>query len=333
MSATENFRPKKRVTDFFQTVNGMKRSNIHILVCNDDGIDAPGIFALVQEMKKIGTVTVVAPDNQQSAVGHAITMNHPLRVSKFSIGKKFFGYAINGTPADCVKIAVRTLLKKRPDILVSGINHGSNTSINIIYSGTVSAATEGTILGIPSIAFSLTTYERPDFRFAAKFARKLATVVLRNGLTPGTLLNVNVPAVSEKEISGIRDNTSGKNAVGRYVRCTEGSCKQKILLADRKIGNHRYCKRHRPNCRDEQLCFRHSHSIRSHRLHDASEITSMEITIITSLNAHSFCPQQKIYNNPGQNHKLNCFRGLQVPFFCTIPNVRHHPHRSSQRDK
>ena len=188
----------------------MKKSNIHILVCNDDGIDAPGIFALVQEMKKIGTVTVVAPEDQQSAVGHAITMNHPLRVSKFNIGKNFFGYAINGTPADCVKIAVRTILKQRPDILVSGINHGSNTSINIIYSGTVSAATEGTILGIPSIAFSLTTYERPDFRFAAKFARKLATVILRNGLPPGTLLNVNIPAVAEKEISGIRVTRQGK---------------------------------------------------------------------------------------------------------------------------
>jgi 5'-nucleotidase len=181
-----------------------------ILVSNDDGIDAPGIYALVHELKKMGEVTVVAPDKQQSAVGHAITMNYPLRVTQFSKNGSFFGLAVEGTPADCVKLAVHTLLPRRPDILVSGINHGSNTAINIIYSGTVSAATEGTVLGIPSIAMSLTTYDKPDFRYAAKFARKLASFILKKGMPKGTLLNVNIPSVKEKEIRGIKVTRQGK---------------------------------------------------------------------------------------------------------------------------
>ncbi|HAL55834.1 MAG TPA: 5'/3'-nucleotidase SurE, partial [Bacteroidetes bacterium] len=118
----------------------MKRP-LSILVSNDDGIDAPGIAALVKELRKIGTVTVVAPDRQQSAVGHAITMNFPLRVKEFKKENVLFGYAVEGTPADCVKLAVRALLKTKPDLLVSGVNHGANTAISIIYSGTVSAAT------------------------------------------------------------------------------------------------------------------------------------------------------------------------------------------------
>lgn len=175
----------------------------NILVSNDDGIDAPGIWALVQELKKIAPVIVVAPDKQQSAVGHAITMNYPLRAIPFRKNNEFFGYAVEGTPADAVKLGVRFLLKEPPDMIISGINHGSNTAINIIYSGTVSAATEGTILGIPSIAVSLTTYDEPDFSYAAKFAARLALLVAERGLPEGTLLNVNVPAVSENQIKGV----------------------------------------------------------------------------------------------------------------------------------
>lgn len=161
-------------------------------------------------MKKIGDVTVVAPDKQMSAVGHAITMNYPLRVSKFVKNGSFFGYAVEGTPADCVKLAIRSLLDAEPDIVVSGINQGSNTAINIIYSGTVSAATEGTVLGIPSIAVSLTTWTDPDFTYAARFARKLAKFVAQKGLPDATLLNVNVPAVKEKDILGVRVTRQGK---------------------------------------------------------------------------------------------------------------------------
>jgi 5'-nucleotidase len=181
-----------------------------ILVCNDDGIDAPGIYVLVQELKKIGRITVVAPDEQQSAVGHAITMNYPLRVGEFRKNGKFFGYAVQGTPADCVKLAVRALLKRQPDLLISGINHGANTAISIIYSGTVSAATEGTILGIPSIAVSLTTYGRADFSYPAKVARRLALLVLKKGLPQRTLLNVNIPPLKPTDIRGVLVTRQGK---------------------------------------------------------------------------------------------------------------------------
>ncbi len=196
---------KKKVIEY------MAKKNYLILVSNDDGIDAPGIAALVKELKKIGNIVVVAPDKQQSAVGHAITMNYPLRVKEYYKNGKVFGYAVQGTPADCVKIAVRALLKKTPDIVVSGINHGSNTAISVIYSGTVSAATEGTVLGIPSIAVSLTTYKpAPDFSYAAQFARKLSLMVLRKGLPKGTLLNVNVPAVPKNKIKGVMVTQQGK---------------------------------------------------------------------------------------------------------------------------
>ncbi len=184
----------------------------HVLISNDDGIDAPGIYALALEMKKIARVTIVAPDRQQSAVGHAITMNYPLRAIPFRKNGEFFGYAVDGTPADAVKLGVRFLLKEKPDLLMSGINHGSNTAINILYSGTVSAATEGTVLGIPSIAVSLTTHDQADFSYAAKFAARLASRVVEEGLPQGTLLNVNVPAVPEDRIGGVRVTRQGSSS-------------------------------------------------------------------------------------------------------------------------
>src|SRR5690606_6603374 len=183
-----------------------------ILVSNDDGIESEGIKALMNEMRKIGEVIVVAPNSQQSAVGHAVTVANPIRVYKNLLDKDFYGYAVDGTPADSVKLAVRTLLKGRKiDLLVSGINHGSNTAINIIYSGTVSAATEGTILGIPSIAFSLTSYTSNDFGPSANFAGKLAKIILKKGLPKGTLLNVNVPALPASKIKGAIVTKQGKS--------------------------------------------------------------------------------------------------------------------------
>lgn len=180
-----------------------KQKPITILLTNDDGINAPGLYALFKEMKKFGKAYIVAPDSEKSAVGHAITLSDPLRVQNFYKNDEFFGYAVNGTPADCVKIAYWAL-EIKPDILISGINLGSNTGINIIYSGTVSAATEGMFLNIPSFAISLTTFTKPNFEIAAKFAGELSQIVLKNGLPRGTLLNVNVPAVkSEDEINGV----------------------------------------------------------------------------------------------------------------------------------
>jgi 5'-nucleotidase len=139
-------------------------------------------------------------------------MNYPLRAIPFRKNGEFFGYAVDGTPADAVKLGVRFLLKQKPDLLMSGINHGSNTAINILYSGTVSAATEGTVLGIPSIAVSLTTHDQADFSYAAKFAARLAERVVAEGLPQGTLLNVNVPAVPEEKISGVRVTRQGSSS-------------------------------------------------------------------------------------------------------------------------
>jgi len=189
----------------------MTSGKIRILISNDDGIYSPGIYALYRELKKIGDVFVVAPDSEKSAVGHAITLSNPLRVFPFKRNGKFFGHAVTGTPADCVKIAHWAILKgQKIDLLVSGINHGSNTGINVIYSGTASAATEGTILGIPSFAISVATYDPVDFTVAARFARKLARKLLKKGLPPETFLNVNVPPIPESEIRGVEITRQGK---------------------------------------------------------------------------------------------------------------------------
>lgn len=187
-----------------------------ILVSNDDGIYSEGIMALRESMMELGDVFVYAPHKQQSAVGHAITTHLPLRVNPYYMNGEFFGYAVTGTPADCVKLAVTTHMKERPDLIVSGINHGSNAAINVIYSGTVSAATEGTILGIPSIAFSLTTYVDFDFSYAKKVAKSIAEAVLQNGLPSGVLLNVNIPPVPEEQIKGIKITKQGRSRWNDY---------------------------------------------------------------------------------------------------------------------
>lgn len=189
-----------------------------ILVTNDDGIYAPGIFALRNVMREIGEAYVVAPDYERSAVGHAITLSDPLRVVEVERNGEFFGWAVNGTPADCVKLAAKAILDFKPDLVVSGINQGPNTAINVIYSGTVSAATEGTIMDIPSIAFSVTSFRKIDFSFASVMAKKIAALVLRHGLPKGTLLNVNIPALPKEEIRGIKITRQGK---GRYEEAFE----------------------------------------------------------------------------------------------------------------
>jgi 5'-nucleotidase len=157
---------------------------------------------------------VVAPETEQSAVGHAITLTDPLRVKSINRNGAFFGYAVKGTPADCVKLAINELMNPPPDLVVSGINLGANVGINVIYSGTVSAATEGTILGVPAIAVSINTFRDPDFGPAARFARLLVRQVKEHGLPPHTSLNVNVPAISESKIRGVRVTRQG---VTRFV--------------------------------------------------------------------------------------------------------------------
>src|SRR5690606_23827822 len=163
---------------------------------NDDGIDARGVAALATAMIPLGDVYVVAPAEEQSAVGHAISMRTPVRARPWplDIPGLQFAYAVGGTPADCVKIAVDKLVPRKPDLVVSGINHGDNTAVNVLYSGTVSAATEASILGLPAIAFSLCGYQAgADFRPSATAAFSIARAVLCSGLPAGVLLNVNVP--------------------------------------------------------------------------------------------------------------------------------------------
>jgi 5'-nucleotidase len=184
---------------------------LKILITNDDGINSLGIAALADELKKIGEVTIVAPLTEQSAVGHAITMKYPLRVTEHYKNGDFFGFAVDGTPADCIKIGIRNLMKKPPDIVLSGINHGSNTAINIIYSGTVSAAREAAIMDVPSIAISVTSHEAVQFDFAAKLAARLSMMVAKEGLPNGTLLNVNIPDLPEEKIKGILLTQQGKS--------------------------------------------------------------------------------------------------------------------------
>lgn len=183
---------------------------MNILVTNDDGIDSPGIYALVMELRRLGTVHVVAPDRQQSAVGHALTVSSPLRATPFAREGELFGYAVTGTPADCVKLGISTLLEQPPDLLVSGINHGANTAVNIVYSGTVSAATEGMMMGIPSIAVSVNSFSYDvDCKPAARYAATIAQHIHAIGLPAGTLINVNVPAIPDEHIKGIKITRQG----------------------------------------------------------------------------------------------------------------------------
>lgn len=180
-----------------------------ILLCNDDGIHSPGLAALADEIGKIAEVVIVAPAREQSAMGHAITMSDPLRAEEYCKNGEFFGWAASGTPADCVKLALFALFNDRPDMVISGINQGSNTGINIIYSGTVSAATEGRINDLPSFAISLTSYTSKNFAPAARFAAKLATKMETLDLPKGVFLNVNVPDLPEDEIKGVRFTRQG----------------------------------------------------------------------------------------------------------------------------
>jgi 5'-nucleotidase len=175
-----------------------------ILISNDDGINAPGLKALVNEMKKLGAVTVVAPDRQRSATSSCLSIDRPLRVWQYSEDGVEY-YSIDGTPTDCVKLALSTLMSEKPDLVVAGINHGKNTSINVLYSGTCAAAIEGYVLGIPSIAFSLASHNPyNECLTSAKYSYTISKALLESGIT--ALLNVNYPT-DEENIQGIKLTT------------------------------------------------------------------------------------------------------------------------------
>ncbi len=176
-----------------------------ILVINDDGVTAPGIRALVDAVRPLGTVVVVAPDSPQSGMGHAITIGHPLRLEPVTIFEGIEAWQCSGTPVDCVKLARDQVLHRAPDICVSGVNHGSNSSINVIYSGTMSAAMEAAIEGVPSAGFSLLDYRfEADFSVAQAVAHTVAKRMLEERLPPHTLLNVNIPRVEMAAFRGLK---------------------------------------------------------------------------------------------------------------------------------
>ena len=180
-----------------------------ILITNDDGISSEGIYALWDAMQDVGDTFIAAPSIEKSATSHSLTLSDPLRASITEREHGFKGWSISGTPVDCVKLAIRSLMGDRPDILISGINHGANLGNNIMYSGTVSAAAEGMIMGIPSIAISLASYETDNYDVSKKFAKKIVDKVIANGIPKDILLNVNVPYCNDDQIKGVRITRQG----------------------------------------------------------------------------------------------------------------------------
>jgi len=176
-----------------------------ILITNDDGIFAPGLRTLISVMQHLGDILVIAPDKPMSGMGHAVTISTPLRVHKLKSEEGYSEYSCNGTPADCVKLGHKAILGRKPDLVVSGINHGSNASVNVLYSGTMAAVIEGAMENIPSIGFSLDDYSySADFSKCEPYIKFIAENVLKSGLPEYTCLNVNIPSVNGSPIKGIK---------------------------------------------------------------------------------------------------------------------------------
>ncbi|MEW6378490.1 MAG: 5'/3'-nucleotidase SurE [bacterium] len=195
------------------------RKKIRILLTNDDGIHSEGLYALYQAVGDIAEVIVVAPRGERSACGHSITLSDPLRVETIHKGDRFYGYGVSGTPVDCVKLAISVLLESPPDMVISGINWGLNTGVHLMYSGTVSAAVEAAMLGIPAMAVSLAPVDPAHFALSARFARKMALTILHQGLPAGTLLNINVPSLESNRFPEV--------AITRQARCFLKDCFEK----------------------------------------------------------------------------------------------------------
>ncbi len=182
-----------------------------ILVTNDDGIHAPGLRFLIDTIRPLGDVLVVAPDKPQSAMGHAVTIQIPLRLHQLAEENGYREFSCNGTPADCVKLGEKVIIRGKPDLIVSGINHGSNASINVLYSGTMAAVIEGAMENVPSIGFSLNDYSHAaDFSHCGTLITSIASKVLKNGLPDGVCLNVNFPAINGAPFKGIKVTKQAK---------------------------------------------------------------------------------------------------------------------------
>ncbi|MDD3472477.1 MAG: 5'/3'-nucleotidase SurE [Syntrophaceae bacterium] len=187
----------------------MTRDNPLILLTNDDGIHAEGLKVLKEAVGRLGEARIVAPITEQSAVGHSITLYDPIKAHEVRKDGAFYGYGIGGTPADSVKLAIHCLLDRLPDLVISGINNGANLGINVLYSGTVSAATEAAILGAPSMAVSIAAKKDPPFEYAIPHILKIVGWLLKNRLPLGVALNVNIPALPPKEVKGFRRTRQG----------------------------------------------------------------------------------------------------------------------------
>lgn len=205
---------------------------MRILLTNDDGIQAEGIYALYLALKKIATVTVVAPDCERSSVGHGITLRYPLWQKKAMRDGKAFGIALSGLPADCVKFGVAVVLKEKPDLVVSGINCGPNEGASVHYSGTVAGAREGALMDIPSIAVSYNSYTNNDYAYAANVTAKICKIVAKKGMPRGTFLNVNVPSLKPSQIKGIRMTRQGLEPIlGKFTRREDPNLREYYWLA------------------------------------------------------------------------------------------------------
>lgn len=205
-----------------------------ILISNDDGIDASGLRTLRDALIKVGEVTVVAPSSERSAASHCISINKMLKCEEKFENGKFIGYTFEGTPVDCVKFAITYIMKDNPpDIVVSGINRGQNTSNNIIYSGTVAAALEGAVFGIPALAVSLNSRsdKKEDYVFASRFISKIVPIVVKKGLPKGVILNINIPSIPENEVEGVEITMQGQGSfLDLFVKANEGQDNDEIIV-------------------------------------------------------------------------------------------------------
>ena len=191
--------------------------DMNVLLTNDDGIYAQGLWALYNSFAKNHQVAVVAPDRERSAIGHAITLNQPLRAAKISLNGEYNGYAVNGTPADCIKLAILEILPTRPDVVVAGINPGANVGANLNYSGTVAAAKEAALYGTIGIAVSIEGAQIKNYDNAARFVAKLSETVFKKGLPFGTFLNVNMPNLPLNALAGVQISRQGVEILSEYV--------------------------------------------------------------------------------------------------------------------
>lgn len=194
----------------------------NILVVNDDGIFSPGIQALAEAISSIGSVTIVGPNKEQSAKSHSITLDDPVRMKSVDLKRGFKGWSVQGSPVDCTKIAIKNLFKNKPDLVISGINLGANLGKNLIYSGTIAAAYEGTILGISSAAISLDSSNAKEFRVVKDISTLIATNLLKHKLPKGIMLNINVPAIQKRKIKGMRVTKQGESSfIDSFERRTD----------------------------------------------------------------------------------------------------------------